>query len=95
VLERLRDADVPAAPVWTFDELMASGHVEARDMLQQGCNSVLGNIRIVPQPVKFSESSRVASMRTPTLGENTDAVLQSELGLEASQIAALRAAKAI
>jgi CoA:oxalate CoA-transferase len=95
VLERLHEAEVPASPVWTFDELMASGHLEARDMLQPGFNSVLGDIRIVPQPVKFSECARPASMRTPTLGEDTDMVLQSDLGLDASQIAALRAAKAI
>jgi hypothetical protein len=34
-------------------------------------------------------------MRTPTLGEDTDDILRSELGLSDAEIAALRADKAI
>jgi CoA:oxalate CoA-transferase len=95
VLERLRRADVPAAPVWTIDELLDSGHLQARGMLQRGANTVLGEICLVPQPVQFSGSERMSSMRTPTLGEDTDDVLRSELGLGDEEIAALREAKAI
>jgi len=95
VLERLRAADVPGAPVWTLDDLLASGHLEARGMLQEGVNAALGTLRLVPQPVQFSESSRIARMRTPMLGEDTDYVLSSQLGADAASIAALRRAKAI
>jgi CoA:oxalate CoA-transferase len=94
-LDRLRVADVPAAPVWTLDHLLASGHLRARGMLQEGTNAVLGKIPLVPQPVQFSESSHPATMRVPVLGEDTDAVLRTELGLNESNIAELRAAKAI
>ncbi|MGP0089119.1 MAG: CaiB/BaiF CoA transferase family protein [Xanthobacteraceae bacterium] len=94
-LERLRAVDVPAAPVWTLDELLESGHLQARGMLQEGVNAALGALRLVPQPVQFSESSRVARMRTPMLGEDTDYVLSSQLGVDAAGIAALRRAKAI
>ena len=92
VLERLRHYDVPAAPVWTFDELLSSGHLQARGVLQRGINAVLGGIDIVPQPIQFSGASRQALMRSPTLGEDTDEVLRVELGLSDSEIAALRAA---
>jgi CoA:oxalate CoA-transferase len=95
VLERLRAADIPAAPVWSLDELLDSGHLEARGMLQSGVNAALGDVRLVPQPVQFSDSSRIAPMRTPTLGEQTDDILRSELGLDDARIATLRAAKAI
>ena len=64
-------------------------------MLQPGVNAVLGDVRLVPQPVQFSDASRIAPMRTPTLGEHTEQVLRSELGLDDERIAALRAAKAI
>jgi CoA:oxalate CoA-transferase len=94
-LKRLRDADVPAAPVWSIDDLLKSGHVEARKLLQPGTNKKLGDIRLVPQPVRFSEAATIAPMRSPILGEDTDAVLSEELGLDAARIAALRAAKAI
>jgi CoA:oxalate CoA-transferase len=95
VLERLRAADIPAAPVWSLDDLLDSGHLEARGMLQSGVNAALGDVRLVPQPVQFSDSSRIAPMRTPTLGEQTDDILRSELGLDDARIATLRAAKAI
>jgi CoA:oxalate CoA-transferase len=64
-------------------------------MLQRGVNAALGEICVVPQPVQFSESERRPSMRVPVLGEDTDDVLRSELGLTDSEIAALRAAKVI
>jgi CoA:oxalate CoA-transferase len=91
-LERLRDADIPAAPVWTLDDLLASGHLEARGMLQPGVNAALGDLRVIPQPVQFSDSSRIAPMRAPTLGEHTEQVLRSDLGLDDERIARLRSA---
>jgi CoA:oxalate CoA-transferase len=94
-LDRLRVADVPAAPVWALDDLLASGHLRARGMVQEGTNAALGKIPLVPQPVQFSESSRPAMMRVPILGEDTDAVLRTELGMNESNIAELRAAKVI
>jgi CoA:oxalate CoA-transferase len=94
-LKRLRDADVPVAPVWSFDDLLASGHVETRGMLQPGSNAKLGDIRLVPQPVQFNATERVANMRAPTLGEDTEQVLKDKLGLDDARLAALRKAKAI
>lgn len=94
-LAALRAADVPAAPVWSLDELLASGHAEARGMLQPGHNGRLGDIRHIPQPVQFAAAERVANMTSPLLGEHTDEVLRDRLGLDETAIAALRAAKAI
>ncbi|WMT75955.1 CoA transferase [Bradyrhizobium sp. Ash2021] len=94
-LARLRAADVPAAPVWTLDDLLASDHVAARDLLQPGFNTKLGDIHVVPQPVRFSGTQAPGRTRTPTLGEDTDSVLREELGLDSDRIAALRAAKTI
>ncbi len=95
VLRALREADVPTAPVWDFDELFASGHLEARELVRPGTHSTLGDIRVVPQPVKFADTPAFAPPRSPTLGEDTDAVLAERLGLDPARIAALRAAKVI
>ena len=94
-LAQLRDADIPAAPVWSLDDLLASGHIEARGMLQPGHNGKLGDIRLVPQPVKFGSAENVSAMSAPMLGEHTEQVLKDSLGLDATKLAALRAAKAI
>jgi CoA:oxalate CoA-transferase len=94
-LERLRAAGVPAAPVWTLDQLLASGHLQARGALCDGTNAVLGRVPLVPQPVKFSDSPQQAPVRTPMLGEDTDQVLRCDLGMSETRIAQLRAEKAI
>jgi CoA:oxalate CoA-transferase len=91
----LRGADVPAAPVWTLDDLLASGHVAARGLLAPGYNAKLGEIQVVPQPVRFSGDAAPATARAPTLGEDTEAVLRRELGLDEARIARLRAANVI
>ena len=94
-LELLRLAGVPAAPVWTLDQLLASGHLQARGAMQDGINAILGKVPLVPQPVQFSDFQQPAQMRTPTLGEDTEQVLRCDLGMSESAIAELRAAKAI
>jgi CoA:oxalate CoA-transferase len=94
-LELLRLAGVPAAPVWTLDQLLASGHLQARGAMQNGINAILGRVPLVPQPVQFSDWSHPAQMRTPALGEDTEQVLSCDLGMSESTIAELRAAKAI
>jgi CoA:oxalate CoA-transferase len=91
----LRAADVPAAPVWSLDDLIASGHIEARGMLQPATNGKLGSIRVVPQPVQFDASVRLSDVTTPMLGQHTHEVLTEHLGLEETQIAALRSVNAI
>jgi len=91
----LRAADVPAAPVWSLDDLLDSGHIEARGMLQTGSNGKLGDIRVVPQPVQFDAAERLSGVITPTLGEHTVEVLKEKLGLDETRIAALRSIKAI
>ena len=94
-LSKLREADVPAAPVWTFDELIESGHVQARGLLQPGINNKLGDIHVVPQPVQFAGAGNIAGTVVPTLGQDTDAVLSEKLGLDAARLASLRKAKVI
>jgi CoA:oxalate CoA-transferase len=91
----LRGGDVPAAPVWGLDDLLQSGHLASRNMLQAGHNSKLGDINLVPQPVRFSDCADSGTIRAPTLGEDTEAVLRRELGLGEAQIASLRAGKII
>ncbi len=94
-LARLRAADVPAAPVWTLDDVLGSEHVTARELLVPGHNAKLGDIKFAPQPVRFAGTPPPAIMRAPILGEDTDAVLRDELGLDDAGIAALRAAKTV
>jgi len=94
-LAKLREAEIPAAPVWSLGDLIASGHPQARDMLQTGHNGKLGDIRLVPQPVKFAGAEPITNVTAPTLGENTEQVLREKLGLDDARIAGLRRSKVI
>ena len=51
-------------------------------------------MRLVAQPMELSRTPSKLKVRPPELGEQTDAVLK-EFGFKASEIAALRKAKAI
>jgi CoA:oxalate CoA-transferase len=94
-LSALREADVPCAPVWGFDQLLASGHLQARGVLTQGRHPTLGEIPLVRQPVGFAGAPRENDQVSPTLGQHTESVLRDRLGLTADTIAALRDRKVI
>ncbi|MBI3513020.1 MAG: CoA transferase, partial [Proteobacteria bacterium] len=64
-LQALRDAGVPSAPVWSFDQLLASGHVQARGVLTQGRHAILGEIPLVQQPVRFAGVRRERDQVSP------------------------------
>lgn len=92
----LRKHDVTAAPIWSLEELLDSGHIQARELVGNGVNSVLGDIPLVNQPVRFSGGKKPTDkQRSPVLGEHTDMVLREELALTETEIAALRAAHVI
>ena len=95
VLAALLDANIPAAPVWDLDQLTASDHVAARGLISEGHHKRFGPVPLVPQPVKFSGAQGAARPTTPMLGEHTDEVLESVLGLDGPAIAALKENKAV
>ncbi|MEJ0069023.1 MAG: CoA transferase [Pseudomonadota bacterium] len=94
-LQALRDAGVPSAPVWGLDQLLASGHVQARGVLTRGKNAILGDIPLVQQPVMFAGARRERDQVSPTLGQHTEDVLREILKLDPDMIRALRDRKVI
>jgi CoA:oxalate CoA-transferase len=93
-VERLLDAGIPAAPVWDLGELVRSPHVAARGLIVEGRHGRFGAVPLVPQPVKFSNTSP-RDYITPMLGEHTETVLADLLGLASDEIGALRKKKVI
>jgi len=94
-IEELRQAGVPSAPVWAIGDLLKSGDVESRALLKRPEQRDAGSSAFVTQPVKFSGAEEPAGLRAPALGEHTERVLASLLGLDAGLIASLRTGKAI
>lgn len=94
-ISALRDAGVPAGPVWSLREVLASPHSQARGLVTKGQNARLGEIPLVRQPVRFSGADMQEEPRSPLLGEDTGEVLAELLGLSAGEIARLREEKVI
>ncbi len=94
-LERLRAAEVPAAPVNNLDGAFAEPPVAEREMIVEYDHPEVGKVRLPGNPIKMSDMSGTISKPAPRLGEHTDAVLSRLLGLTAGQLASLRQQSAI
>jgi crotonobetainyl-CoA:carnitine CoA-transferase CaiB-like acyl-CoA transferase len=79
-------AGVPAGPVLRHDEALADPQVTAREMIVEMEHPLMGRVRTLGQPAKFSRSRTGAYDRpAPWLGQHTAAVL-GELGLTDAEI---------
>jgi crotonobetainyl-CoA:carnitine CoA-transferase CaiB-like acyl-CoA transferase len=94
-LERLRAAEVPAAPVNDLAGAFAEPPVAERGMIVEYDHPDVGKVRLPGNPIKMSGATGTPSRPAPRLGEHTDAVLIELLKLPPEQIAALRREGAI
>ena len=93
-LARCEEAGIPAGPIYTVPEALADAHALARGMVQEYDYPGAGRVKVLGNPVKLSRSPARLAKGAPRLGEDNDAVLD-ELGLDAAEIAALRAGGAM
>lgn len=92
-LERFTQAGVPVTPVNNLAEALAEPQARARGMLQQVEHPGLGTIPLLGSPLAhFSRTPAQVRAHPPLLGEHTQEVLQSALGLSAEEILELEAA---
>jgi crotonobetainyl-CoA:carnitine CoA-transferase CaiB-like acyl-CoA transferase len=94
LLKQLEEADVPATPVNTVDQVMNDPQTIARGMIERVVHPKLGEIPVVGTPLKFSRMTPGVRRPAPLRGEHTDAVL-AECGLSPERIRELRDKKVI
>jgi crotonobetainyl-CoA:carnitine CoA-transferase CaiB-like acyl-CoA transferase len=87
-IDRLDAAGVPGGPVYTYDETLADEHVLAREMVLEAEHPVIGPIRTLGFPIKYSETPLSIREVAPTVGQHTADVL-ARLGYSADEIATL------
>jgi crotonobetainyl-CoA:carnitine CoA-transferase CaiB-like acyl-CoA transferase len=87
-VQTLDEAGVPASPILSVAEALASEHVAARGLVTTVDHPTVGEIPLVRQPVRFSQWPQGPIAPPPTLGQHTDEVLGAFL--DADEIAALR-----
>lgn len=87
-LRLLDEADIPAGPMNTPDDVLKDPHLEAVEMFPTSEHPTEGKIRHLKVPVKFSKTPGGLQRHAERLGESSHAVLR-ELGYSEAQIAIL------
>jgi crotonobetainyl-CoA:carnitine CoA-transferase CaiB-like acyl-CoA transferase len=87
---RLRKAGVPCGPVRTIGETLADPQLEARGMIASLRHPAAGDLRLVANPVKLSDTLPIADTPAPLLGQHTESILTGDLGLGRQEVDELR-----
>ncbi len=81
---------VPCGPINALGDVFADPQVQARGMKVTMPHPVVGQVPLVASPMKLSKTPADYRMPPPMVGEHTDQILSSTLGLDAEAIARLR-----
>jgi crotonobetainyl-CoA:carnitine CoA-transferase CaiB-like acyl-CoA transferase len=82
----LREAVVPAAPIYNFDQLYEDPQIRHREVVKTIAHPLSGTLKVVGNPLNFSETPLEYRRHPPLLGEHTAEVLRDVLKLDDAQI---------
>lgn len=88
-LEKCERSGVPAGPINTFADAVQDPHFLARDMVVELDHPVIGKMKTIGIPTKFSLTPADIRMPSPTFGQHTDEILK-EIGFSGEKINELR-----
>ena len=94
-LVKLKAAGVPCGKINSVAGALADPHTAARNMIETVEHPTVGALKMLGIPFKFSDTPTSVRCAPPTLGQHTDEVLKSELGLDDDAIAQLRRENAV
>jgi len=89
-LEILEGSGMPYAAINDIQTTLNHEHTIARDMVREVDHPACGPMKLVNTPVKYSHSKPSIRTPPPTLGQHTNEVLESLLGMSAADIEGLR-----
>jgi crotonobetainyl-CoA:carnitine CoA-transferase CaiB-like acyl-CoA transferase len=94
-LKRFEAAGVPAGRIKSVAEVCESEHLKARGMIVTLPHPSAGTVTVMGVPVRLSATPGAVASPPPRLGEHTDEILRSLVGLSAREVAELHTAGAV
>ncbi len=91
VLEILKEAHVPCAPILTIAEVVNHPHMQQRGTVRTVHDAKLGDAVVPGMPLRFSDFPHNMPLEASHLGEDNQEVLTKLLGYSAAQVATLAA----
>ena len=89
-LKRLEAVGVPAGRINTVAEVCESEHLKARDMIVTLPHPTAKSVTVLGVPIRLHATPGAADIPPPLLGQHTDEILRTLLGLKPPAIAKLR-----
>jgi len=86
---------VPCGAVRDVGEVLSDPQIAAREMVASVEHATVGDVRTLGIPIKLSETPGVIRSAPPVLGQHTDQILRTDLGLSDGEVEDLRAKRAI
>jgi crotonobetainyl-CoA:carnitine CoA-transferase CaiB-like acyl-CoA transferase len=87
-VEKLDAAEVPAGPVYGYDQIMNDPHIKARKMVMEIDHPKIGRMKTIGLPIKSTGDLTAIRMPAPWLGQHSQEVLRS-LGYKSADLDAL------
>lgn len=90
-VECMEVANVPCGPINNLEQVFEDPQVQHRKMKLTLPHPAAGEMPNLANPIRFSDTPILYERAAPTLGEHTDEVLATKLGMPAERITALKA----
>ncbi len=94
-IDKLRASGVPCGSVNTVSQALADPQAIARGMVMEMQHPTAGTLKMLGFPINLAGTPATAAKAPPLLGQHTEEVLAGDIGLSATEIAALKKAGAI
>src|SRR5262249_37765443 len=82
-IEKLKGAGVPCGRINSVAQALNHPHTAARSMVETAEHPLVGQLKMLGIPFKFSGTPASVRRPPPTLGQHTEELLTQELGLDA------------
>lgn len=86
---------IPSGPVNNIEQAFNHPQVQAREIVEEISHPTLGKVKLVKNPIRFSNIPLTIRKHPPLLGEHTVSFLKEELHLDQQAIEKLRSVGAI